>query len=119
MIWDVAFLKEDVDRRLMLLDQQVVTSCETVCWLLERFAFAILDRPDTKSAIARVVDTVPINLLVKIENILIVGGLDIRWDFYSLNEWNPVITNLVVIPFRDLAPLSQHFVDIGHLPQAE
>lgn len=63
MLFPLASLKSDVAKRVSLWDRQVVTATETVGWLLDQFAFAVLDFPDARPAVAEVLDALPAALI--------------------------------------------------------
>ncbi len=63
MLFPLASLKSDVAKRVSLWDRQVVTATETVGWLLDRFAFAVQDFPEARSAVAKALDSVPAPLI--------------------------------------------------------
>jgi hypothetical protein len=63
MLFPLSSLKTDVTKRVNLWERQVVTNTETVSWLLDRFAFAVHDFPDSHPAVAEVLAAVPARLI--------------------------------------------------------
>ena len=63
MLFSLDMLAADVARRVSQWDRQVVTSTETVGWLLDRFAFALEDFPAAWSDIAKRMESIPAPLL--------------------------------------------------------
>jgi hypothetical protein len=59
MLLPLTSLKSDVARRVSLWEREVVTATETVGWLLDRFAFAVLDFPSELPVVAESLDAVP------------------------------------------------------------
>jgi hypothetical protein len=54
---------KDIESRCTMWEQQVFTQMETVGFLLDRFAFDLLDRPDATTRIVEALNSVPAPLL--------------------------------------------------------
>jgi hypothetical protein len=111
MRFSVETIKADVARDVRLWDQQLLTIMETVGRLVDRFAFALLERPDAKSAVAEAFDTVPTSLLTAMADRL-------ANDRNHSGEWRwppggpPLTTPFAAAPSRSAGPAETAALEI-------
>ena len=63
MLFPVESLKLDVGQHVGLWNRELLTAMETSGWLLDRFAFALLDWPDAMPAVAEALESLPVPIL--------------------------------------------------------